>query len=93
MQLSRVPSYKISQCNQENLFLNNLRLNSICKKHTIVHHLHSMLAHKLMSLELRLIELLVTANNAGINLIAGGGHILCISGPWKIKFSKKKNRF
>jgi hypothetical protein len=40
-----------------------------------------MLAHKLMSLELRLIELLVTANNAGINLIAGGGHILCISGP------------
>jgi hypothetical protein len=40
-----------------------------------------MLAHKLMSLELRLIELLVTANNAGIHLIAAGGHILCISGP------------
>jgi hypothetical protein len=40
-----------------------------------------MLGHKLMSLEPRLIEILVTANNAGINLIAVGGHILCISGP------------
>jgi hypothetical protein len=63
------------------LISKKLKAQQHLQKHTVFHHLHSMLAHKLMSLEPTLIELLVTANNAGTNLIAVAGHILCISGP------------
>lgn len=81
MQLSRVPVLRNLSMQPRKLISEQLKAQQHLQKHTIVHHLHTMLAHKLMSLELRLIELLVTANNAGINLIAAGGHILCISGP------------
>lgn len=81
MQLSRVPVLQNLSMQPRKLISEQLKAQQHLQKQTIVHHLHSMLAHKLMSLEPRLIELLVTANNAGINLIAAGGHILCISGP------------
>jgi hypothetical protein len=55
------------------LISEQLKAQQHLQKHTIVHHLHTMLAHKLMSLELRLIELLVTANNAGIKFYCCGG--------------------